>query len=204
MFEDILEYLAGVNWLSYFFYNILIALICVGFYYLMRGKSEKVKYYTILGILIFGFFLHFAKLLLPEYRNELPASIKDITFTTPCAISAMVFPFIYICKNKALKDYFVVFGIISGILTLIFPLNIYGRSMFDIEVIRFYTAHLIIILAPLFTYIFKIHTLSKKWIKHTILLFLLVLLIIVINNELFDILVLKETGEIQQLGQYFK
>ena len=76
--------------------------------------------------------------------------------------------------------------------------------MFDVDVIRFYTAHLIILLTPLFTYIFKIHTLSEKWIKHTILLFLLVILIIVINNELFNILVLKQTGQLEQLGQYFK
>lgn len=198
------DYLANINWLSYFFYNILIALLCTGFYFLMRNKSEKVKYYTILSLLILGIFIHFSKLLIPDYQNNMPESLLEITLSTPCAISALTFPFIYISKNKTLKDYMVVFGVISGIATLLFPLDIQGKSMFDVDVIRFYTAHLIILLTPLFTYIFKIHTLSEKWIKHTILLFLLVILIIVINNELFNILVLKQTGQLEQLGQYFK
>ena len=199
-----LEYLANINWLSYFFYNILIALICVGFYFLMRNKSDKAKYYTILTLLIIGIFVHFSKLLIPEYQNTMPDSIIEVTLSSPCAISALTFPFIYLSKNKTLKDYLVVFGILSGVATLLFPLDIQGKSMFDIDVVRFYVAHLIILLTPLFTYIFKIHTLTKKWIKHTILLFLLVLLIIVINNELFNILVLKQTGQLESLGQYFK
>ncbi len=199
-----LEYLANINWLSYFFYNILIALICVGFYFLMRNKSDKAKYYTILTLLIIGIFVHFSKLLIPEYQNTMPDSIIEVTLSSPCAISALTFPFIYLSKNKTLKDYLVVFGIISGVATLLFPLDIQGKSMFDIDVVRFYVAHLIILLTPLFTYIFKIHTLTKKWVKHTILLFLLVLLIIVINNELFNILVLKQTGQLESLGQYFK
>ena len=198
------EYLANINWLSYFFYNILIALICVGFYFLMRNKSDKAKYYTILTLLIIGIFVHFSKLLIPEYQNTMPDSIIEVTLSSPCAISALTFPFIYLSKNKTLKDYLVVFGIISGVATLLFPLDIQGKSMFDIDVVRFYVAHLIILLTPLFTYIFKIHTLTKKWVKHTILLFLLVLLIIVINNELFNILVLKQTGQLESLGQYFK
>ena len=199
-----LEYLANINWLSYFFYNILIALICVGFYFLMRNKSDKAKYYTIITLLIIGIFVHFSKLLIPEYQNTMPDSIIEVTLSSPCAISALTFPFIYLSKNKTLKDYLVVFGVISGVATLLFPLDIQGKSMFDIDVVRFYVAHLIILLTPLFTYIFKIHTLTKKWIKHTILLFLLVLLIIVINNELFNILVLKQTGQLESLGQYFK
>jgi hypothetical protein len=170
----------------------------------MRNKSDKAKYYTILTLLIIGIFVHFSKLLIPEYQNTMPDSIIEVTLSSPCAISALTFPFIYLSKNKTLKDYMVVFGIISGVATLLFPLDIQGKSMFDIDVVRFYVAHLIILLTPLFTYIFKIHTLTKKWVKHTILLFLLVLLIIVINNELFNILVLKQTGQLESLGQYFK
>jgi hypothetical protein len=198
------EYFSNINWLSYFFYNILIALICVGFYFLMRNKSEKVKHYTILSLLIFGFFLHFTKLLIPSYQNNMPESLIEITLSTPCSISALSFPFIYMSKNQKLKDYMVVFGMISGVATLLFPLDIQGLSMFNIDVIRFYTAHLIILLVPLYIYIFKLHTLTNKWAKHTIIVFLIVLLIIVINNELFNILVLKQTGQIEQLGQYFK
>ena len=192
MLENITNCLSNINWLSFFFYNILIAAICVGFYYLMRNKSDKAKYYTILGLLIAGVFIHFSKLLIPEYQNNMPESLLEITLSTPCAISALAFPFVYISKNKKLKDYMVVFGFLSGVITLLVPLDIQGKTMFDIDVIRFYVAHTIILLTPLFTYIFNIHKPTEKWVKNTLLTFLCVVVIIVINNELFNILVLKQ------------
>ena len=202
--EQIINYLSNVNWLSYVFYNILITLFCIGFYYLLRNKSDKVKYYTILSLLILGILLHFSKLLIPEYQQTMPNSLIEITLSSPCAISALTFPFIFISKNKTLKDYMIVFGVISGIATLLFPLDIHGKSMFDVDVIRFYAAHLIILLTPLFTYIFKIYTPSKKWIKHTLLILLLVCLVIVVNNDLFNVLVLKQPSAFAGLGKYFR
>ena len=202
--EQLIDYLSNVNWLSYVFYNILIILLCIGFYYLMRNKSDKAKYYTILSLLIFGIFLHFTKLLIPEYQQTMPESLLEITLSTPCAISALTFPFIYMSKSKSFKDYMVVFGFVSGVATLLFPLDIHGKSMFDVDVIRFYAAHLIILLAPLFTYIFKIYIPSKKWVKHTLLVILLVCLVIVINNDLFAVLVLKQPSAFAGLGKYFR
>ena len=204
MFESIINYLTNINWLSFFFYNILIALICIGFYFLMKNKSDKCKYYTILTLLFLGILIHFSKLLIPEYQQLFPQSILEVTLSTPCAISALTFPFIFMSKNKALKDYMVIFGILSGVTTLLFPLDIQGKSMFDIDVIRFYVAHSLILLTPLFTYIFKIHTPTKNWIKNTLIIFLIVIVIIVVNNELFNILVLhKYSPEFESLKKSF-
>jgi len=204
MIESIIDYLSNINWLSFFLYNILIALICVGFYFLMRNKSNKCKYYTILSLLLVGIIVHFSKLLIPEYQQAFPDSILEVTLSTPCAISALTFPFIFMSRNKTLKDYMVVFGVISGVITLLVPLDIQGKSVFDIDVIRFYSAHLLILLTPLFTYIFKIYTPSEKWVKNTIIVFLIVVLIIVINNELFNFLVLhKYSPEFESLKKAF-
>ena len=192
MLESITNYLTNINWISFFFYNILITLICIAFYYLMKNKSDKCKYYTILTLLLFGIPLHFSKLLIPEYQQNFPNSLIEITLATPCAISALSFPFIYMSKNKMLKDYMVIFGILSGVITLLLPLDIQGKSMFDIDVLRFYLAHLIILLTPLFTYIFKLYKPSEKWIRNTIIIFLIVIVIIIINTELFNALVLHQ------------
>lgn len=171
--------------LSHILYLLISAIICISFYFIFRNKSEKVKYIATFIPLILAFIVHFLKLLIPEYRNNLPASIISITPETICAISTLAFPFIYISRNEKLKDYMVIIGIISGALTLLIPTEIQGYSIFNIETIRFFFAHLVILMSPLFMYIFKIHTLTKKWVKNTLIIFLIACLTIIINGLLF-------------------
>lgn len=171
--------------ISYFIYLIICALICVGFYFLFRNKSKKTQYIAILTPMVISLVIHFLKLLTPVYRNELPYSIISITPETICAISTLAFPFIFLSKSKILKDYMVVVGVVSGFLTLIIPGEALGFHPLDIEALRFYFAHLVIFMCPLFTYIFKFHKLEKGWIKHTLLLLLLVIIIMMCDNILF-------------------
>ena len=71
--------------------------------------------------LILALIVHFLNPLIPVYRDNLPESLMAITLESICAISTVAFPFIYVSKSKALKDYMVVLGIISGFLTLLIP-----------------------------------------------------------------------------------
>ena len=136
--------------LEHIFYLIISVIILGCFYLILKNKSSKTKYIATLIPLILSFIIHFLKLLIPEYRNNLPSSIISITPETICAISTLTFPFIYISKNQKLKDYMVVIGIISGTLTLLIPTEIQGYSIFNIETIRFFFAHLVILMSPLF------------------------------------------------------
>lgn len=182
-------------------YLLICTLICVGFYFIFRNKSQKVKYIATFIPLVLAFIIHFLKLLIPHYRNQLPSSIMSITFETICATSTLIFPFIYLSKSKILKDYMVVIGVISGFFTLLLPLDasrVY--QPFELEVIRFFFAHLVIFLSPLFTYIFNIHRPNKKWVKHTLLTLLAVLLIVTINNITFTFLLEGKDAGIQYLN----
>lgn len=181
--------------LAHFIYLLICTLICIAFYFIFRNKSQKTKYIATFIPLALSFVIHFLKLLIPEYRNNLPNSIISITAETFCAISTIFFPFIYLSKSRALKDYMVIFGTISGFLTLIIPGDIIGYNPLNIEVMRFFFSHLVIFLSPLFTYIFNIHRPKEKWVKHTLLTILLAATILIINNITFTfILQGKQAG----------
>jgi uncharacterized membrane protein YwaF len=75
----------------------------------------------------------------------------------------------------------VIFGIISGILTLLFPLDLLKESISTIEIIRFFFAHLTIFMTPLLMLSLNIYKPTKKWIKHTLLILILMLNIAAID-----------------------
>ena len=181
--------------LPYFIYLLICAGICVSFYFIFKNKSKKTQFFAILVPLFLSFIIHFFKLFIPVYRNDLPASIISITPESLCAVSTLIFPFIYISKNTILKNYMVVFGIISGFLTLLLPGDVIGIDATNIEVVRFYFAHLVIFMCPLFMYIFGIHKPKGKWVKHTLLTLVIIFIIVALDSIAFKfILKGKEAG----------
>lgn len=189
--------------LSYFIYLAICALICVSFYFIFRNKSKKTQFIAILIPLYLSFIIHFFKLFIPIYRENLPSSIISITPETICAISTLAFPFIYISKSIVLKNYMVVLGIISGFLTLIMPGDILGMDPLNIEVMRFFFSHLVILMCPLFMYIFNIHRPQGKWKKHTLLTLLLVFLIMTIDLIAFTFIIEGKEAGIELLKELY-
>ena len=169
----------------HFTYLLICTIICVIFYYALKNKSDKTKFIATFIPLALAFVIHFLKLFIPFYKDNLPSSIMSITLESVCAISTLSFPFIYFSKNNILKNYMVIIGTLSGLLTLIFPLEIANLNPFNIEIIRFFFAHLAIFISSLFMYIFNIYRPKGKWIKHSIYLLLLALFIVYINSIVF-------------------
>lgn len=174
--------------LAHIIYLLVCIIIGVCFYFIFKNKNPKTQYIAIMIPLFLSLIVHFLKLLIPEYRNALPYSLKSITLESICAISTLCFPFIYISKNKHLINYMLVMGIISGAATLIIPLDALGRDPWTIEAIRFFFAHLVIFMCPFFAYIFKTHKLEGKWIKDTLIITFIVIFIMGINNLAFTYL----------------
>ena len=153
--------------------------------------TKKIAVFIPLAIAVI---LHFLKLLIPEYRNELPYSLVSLTPETICATSTIIFPFIYWSKSTTLKDYMVILGLTSGVLTLLSPGDIIGYNPLNIEVMRFFVAHLVIFMVPLFMVLFNIHRPSKKWFKHTILTFLVVILLVLLDNVIYQYIIGGKEG----------
>ena len=175
--------------LTHFTYLAICSIIVIAYYFIFKNKSKKIQNIALLTPLILAFIVHFLKPLIPVYRENLPESLMAITLESICAISTVAFPFIYISKNKALKDYMVVLGTISGFLTLLVPAQALNIGIVNIEVIRFFFAHLVIFMIPLLMYLFNIHKPTKHWIKHTLIFLVISLIILTINTFLFTYII---------------
>lgn len=166
----------------HFIYIAITVAIIVGAYFLLRRMNEKTRFRVIFGILAFNFALHFLKLLFPPYNNPLPNyGLRSLRFIFPvniCAVSTMIFPFIYISKNNTLKDYMFYIGTISGIAAVIILGEGVDRSPLSFDVIRYFLCHISLVLAPLMMVIFGIHKLDYRRVWRVPLVFLIVLCVI--------------------------
>lgn len=177
--------------LYYFMYiaiAILLTIIAVRF---LNNKNQKFRYWFIFGLIMVAFSIHFLKIFIWPYTTVEHVFTK-VTFENVCAGSTLLFPFLYFTKNKTLKDYLIMVGMASGMLTFIFPVDamsdyfnggyLGARGAFNLEVMRFYLAHFLLFLVPFLMMRYQMHELSFKRAYRAPLLLILVLVIIFINE----------------------
>ncbi len=134
----------------YLMYILIAAGAVVGLYFLLRHKSEPTQKWVLFGILMFNFALHFAKLLFPPYINDLPNELHKATLENICAVSTVLFPFLFMLPKKwVTHDYFYFIGVISGLLALLYPTEALGEKAFAFDTIRFYICHTGLLVVPL-------------------------------------------------------
>ena len=181
--------------LPYFIYWMIGILLTLGFIKYLNKKSESFRYKFIYGLIVFNLFVHFAKIFIYPYNLiSFPEIITKVSFENICAVSALLFPILYFAKNKVLRDYMVMVGIASGIITFFYPIDAMSdmfnaayigfKPAFSLEVIRFYTSHFLIFLAPFLMLHYKIHELSFKRFYFAPFMLLTILIIIFINEVL--------------------
>lgn len=152
------------------FFNIfyfMFILICVGFiigfYFLLRKRSYKTKKVVVFSLLAFNLILHFVRFyILTASGTPYISALRDTWFTNICAVSVLTFPFFFISKSNALKDFVFYLGVISGGLAMLIPTEAIGVSLSSPDLYRFYLCHIIIIAAPLLMVLLKVHTLDYK------------------------------------------
>jgi hypothetical protein len=166
----------------------------IGIVMILNKQTQKFRFWFIFGMIVFAFIVHFLKIFIPPYSTHVPDEniLTKVSLENICAVSTVAFPFLYFTKNKTLKDYMIMVGIASGILTFMFPVDaisdyfngqqIGQKTAFSIEVIRFYTAHYIIFAAPFLMMHYKMHELSIKRAWRTPFVLIAVLTIIFINE----------------------
>ena len=62
-----------------------------------------------------------------------------------CAVNVVLYPFIIKINNKWLNYYFQFIGIISGIVAIIYPYELVNFNAFNIESIRYFVTHFILL-----------------------------------------------------------
>lgn len=181
----------------YFLYiamGVVLTVLAVKF---LNRKSDRFRYGFIFFLIMLGFSIHFLKILIPPYHLVDPVWTK-ITFENICATSALMFPFLFFVKNQTIKDYMVMVGVASGIITFIFPVDVttvYFNGMvlnetqislykgaFSYETIRFYLSHYLIFLAPFLMLHYRVHELSFKRAYRAPFMLFTIFIIIFINE----------------------
>lgn len=167
----------------YYFLYIAFALgLLLGLYFLLRKRSKKTSTIALFGILFANFVLHFVKLRFDPYQQWMPQAIRTITPENICAVSVLVFPWIFLAKKKLLKDYMFYMGIMGGLGATLIPVDVIGRNPFIFESMRFYFSHIILWVVPILMVLLKLHTLNYKRIIKVPLLVYCVLGIILVNE----------------------
>ena len=167
----------------YFFFLATGTLGTIGLYFLLRNRSYRFKYGVLLGILFAGLFLHFLKLAFEPYRSELPASIRKVTFENICAVSTLIFPWIFLWrKNKTLNCYLYFIGVVGGLAAHLYPTNALNQPVQAFDTWRFYINHWGLIAVPVVgaaTGVLKVDY-KKCWTAP--LFFLLIETVILVNE----------------------
>ena len=166
----------------YFLYIAFAAGLLTALYFLLRNKSKKTSGAVLFGFLIANFILHFVKLKFYPYQGWMPYAIRTITPENLCAVSVLIFPWLFISGKKIFKDYMFYMGIMSGVGATLFPVDVIGHSAFAFETIRFYLSHILLWLIPLLMVMLKLHTLDYKRIIKVPFLVYCVMGIILINE----------------------
>ena len=173
----------------YFFWLILSAGTLVGLYFLLRNQSEKTQKLVLFGLLAFGLLLHFLKVYIPPYSVDEARMLRDSWFVNICGANIALFPFMFWCKSEKVKDYMFYIGVLSGLIALFYPqepmakVDQYAEQL---DIIRFYYHHWMVMAVPLLMVMLGLHKLSYKrvWVAPVGLLILM--LFIILNQVLMS------------------
>ncbi len=169
----------------YFFWLLLSAGGIVGLYFALRNKSTATQKTVLFGLLAFGFLLHFLKVYIPPYSVDEARMLRDSWFVNICGANIALFPFFFWSKNTKTKDYMFYIGVISGLIALFYPqepiakVDQYAEQL---DIIRFYYHHWMVLAVPLLMVLLGHHKLSYKRILSAPTGLLLLMLFIMLNQ----------------------
>lgn len=170
--------------LPYFIFLFFGIGVLISLHFLLKKRSDKTKKIVIFILLLFNFSLHFLKLLFPPYNQSLEIGLQDIFAINICAVSVLVFPFIFISKSEGAKDFMFYLGVLSGFLALLIPTEALGKHIWQLDLFRFYIAHTLIMIAPFLMISLKIHKLDYRRIWKMPLYMIVYFMFIMVNQVL--------------------
>ena len=169
----------------YFFWLLVSAGLTVGLYYALRNCSTKTQKAVLFGLLLFGVVLHFTKVFYPPYSTDEARMLRDSWFVNICGANIALFPIFYLSKNDKVKDYMFYIGVISGLIALFYPeepMAKVDQAAEQLDIIRFYFHHWMVLGVPLLMVLFGHHKPSYKRILWAPTGLLIVMLFIMLNQ----------------------
>lgn len=182
----------------YFFWMFLQIGATAGLFFAFRKSRPFTQNVVLFSLLLLGVAFHFLKMYIPPYGELINGQWeitnrgwRDSWFVNICGANIILFPFIFLMKNKYLKDYMFYIGMLTGLIVLFYPQEPIAKGdpqqqMAEIlDIIRFYYHHWMIMSVPLLMVLWKRHTLSYKriWVAPV---GLLLLMLFIILNQIFQ------------------
>lgn len=169
----------------------LMLAICFAFaaalYFILRNKSAKTQKIVLFSLLLFGLVLHFLKFLIPPYSLDINRLYRDSWFVNICGANIFLFPFIFLSKNKRAKDYMFYIGVLSGLLSILYPMEPMekvNQASEWLDIVRFYYHHTMLWVVPLLMVVLKLHTLNYRRVLYVPTYLLAVMMFIMLNQVL--------------------
>ena len=172
----------------YFFWLALCFGLTAGLYYGLRNRSPMTHKLCLFSLLAFGLLLHFLKVYIPPYSVDEARMLRDSWFVNICGANIALFPIFFWVKNTKTKDYMFYIGVISGLLALFYPEEPLAKSNQlgeQLDIIRFYYHHWMVMAIPLLMVVLGLHKLSYKRILAAPT-GLLILMLFIILNQIFQ------------------
>ena len=169
----------------YFFWLILAAGSTVGLYFLLRNRSKTTQKAVLFAFLAFGLLLHFLKVYIPPYSVDEARMLRDSWFVNICGANIALFPFMLFSKKDCVKDYMFYIGVLSGVLALFYPEEPLAKTdqlAEQLDVVRFYYHHWMVMAIPLLMVLLGLHKPSYKRVFAAPIGLLLVMLFIMLNQ----------------------
>ena len=190
----------------YFFWIILCAGITAGLYFGLRNRSVTAQKAVLFGLLALGFAMHFLKAYIPPYSVDEARHLRDSWFVNICGANIALFPFMFWSKNDRVKDYMFYIGVISGLIALFYPQEPIAKTnqlAEQLDIVRFYYHHWMVLAVPLLMVLFGHHKLSYKRLLSAPTGLLLLMLFIMLN-QLFQselgFIPLRDRGDFFGIG----
>ena len=111
--------------------------------------------------------------------------LRDSWFVNICGANIALFPFFFWSKNEKIKNYMFYIGVLSGLIALFYPQEPIAKvdqAAEQIDIIRFYFHHWMVLAVPLLMVLLGLHKLSYKRILSAPVGILLLMLFIILNQ----------------------
>ena len=169
----------------YFFWLILAFGATAGLYFALRRANAITQKAVLFSILLVGLALHFLKVYIPPYSVDEARMLRDSWLINICAANIGLFPFMFWSKNDKIKDYMFYIGVISGLIALFYPQEPIAKldqAGEQLDIVRFYFHHWMVLAVPLLMVLLGHHKLSYKRILCAPTGLLLLMLFIMLNQ----------------------
>lgn len=169
----------------YFLWLLLAVGGVVGLYYLLRNRAVRTQKIVLFGFLVAGLLMHFLKVYIPPYSVDTARMLRDSWFVNICGANIALFPILFWSKNDRVKDYMFYIGVLSGLIALFYPQEPMAKANQlgeQLDIVRFYYHHWMVLAVPLLMVLLGHHKLSYKRLLSAPTGLLLLMLFIMLNQ----------------------